>query len=79
PHKHQLISSYVVHGSIDLANKASFLSALSQWRTVYFEEIYQSMHHTYFTLVYLKEHQQSGSGLLNQHSFEPLQHRYDVP
>ena len=79
PHKQQLKSSYVVHGSINLANKASFLSALSQWPTVYFEEIYQSMHHSYFTLVYLKEHQQSVTELLNQYSFEPLQYRYDVP
>ena len=79
PHKQQkLKSSYVVHGSINLANKASFLSALSQWPTVYFEEIYQSMHHSYFTLVYLKEHQQSVTELLNQYSFEPLQYRYDV-
>ena len=79
PHKQQLKSSHVVHGSINLANKASFLSVLSQWPTVYFEEIYQSMHHSYFTLVYLKEHQQSVTELLNQYSFEPLQYRYDVP
>ena len=52
---------------------------MSQWPTVYFEEIYQSMHHSYFTLVYLKEHQQSVTELLNQYSFEPLQYRYDVP
>ena len=32
PHKQQLKSSYVVHGSINLANKASFLSALSHYQ-----------------------------------------------
>ena len=37
------------------------------------------MHHSYFYTVYLKEHQQSVTELLNQYSFEPLQYRYDVP
>lgn len=76
PNTVALKTSRMCSGSINVANKPELLAQLEEMPTVYLEEIYQSSHHLYFTLIHLKEQNAAVDALLDQLSFEPLDYAY---
>lgn len=71
-------STEMLIGSINAANQIDFKSEIDKHESVYLEEIYQSPHHVYYSLIYLKEDQATLQEIVNQFSFTIMKYQYDV-
>ncbi|MCB5955243.1 V-type ATP synthase subunit I [Enterococcus sp. CWB-B31] len=78
PQRVILTEASLVSGSINAANNEEFQAALKNIPSIYYEELYYSTNHVYYSLIYLKENEDEIGGLLNRFSFERMNYPYDV-
>lgn len=78
PQQVKLNEASPISGSINAANNEEFQVALKNIPSIYFEELYYSKNHVYYSLIFLKENEEEIGELLNRFSFEQINYPYDV-
>lgn len=78
PTKETLRSSVLVLGMLNSANQADFLQACAQLPEVYVEEMYTTISDSYYSLIFLKEHQSRLAHIFSQYHFQLVNYPYDV-
>ncbi len=65
-------------GVLNNQNKAVFENSLKQIPDLYKEEVYNSTHHIYYFLLYMKESHYQVRGILEKSGFKTVDYAYDI-
>ena len=77
PKVHSSKDTYLEIGVLNNKNQAVFEKKLQEVPDLYFEEVYQSQHHIYYFLLYMKEYRSKVASILETVSFKKYEYIYD--